>query len=569
MQNRPTMEKAVRIQEKGVFKLIGLFLAIVGSTTLYAQRDAIEISFEDGHKKTIQRTYANEGTTTVKIKVKAVRLSSTIDMDFKVFPTLHYGTADNKDIELITKYIYFDSTALMSDSIVYKEIEVKLFNAKEDLDESCHLTLQSDSITYNANKHLEYLTIINKSVLTLPSLSDQEDTIKIGTIQLNYDSDLILYRKIKWHQRKTSRKQFRETHDSLKVKLKDKRFLIKYTPVDTIRKRLEFVEVQIAEGRMSTIDVKVKGTSGYYKNKGPVSVTNFEARRNYRLEYSGHESELMGTYIPLKNVLNYNSLTDKKYFPSMESLQLNGNEQVKFLNSAGSPLTFFDARVYTDPKGLSGQENGLVQTEISARFISNSNSIGRTYLTFFQNVRLGLNWSKFDSKYDTLKFNQDTDVVDADLLHMVQYANSGFNIEIDLLSGSNVHDVFLTAGHNLYHTKTYSDSTFRRVFTPSIYGVIGGKLRATKRIDASFKLPVHFLYTHDQPFEYSNNSKFHLMIAPEIEISIDLKKKKEGDETQTPFAFGRIRYFDLPNVRSGNFWQIQLGVEIPLTETFK
>jgi hypothetical protein len=235
-----------------------------------------------------------------------------------------------------------------------------------------------------------------------------------------------------------------------------------------------------------------------------------------------------------------------------------------------SPLEFFDVRAYSDAKGLSGEANGLAQTDINVSFIGNTKSGNRSfwsYVTPLAYVNMNLTLSKFDSDFDTLEIASFGSRSDIDVLKFMQYSNVSFKVESELFRYSRIHDGFLTVGHQLYSTVLRDTANMsKRVLTPSFYFTLGGTMFNLPKIKGTYKFPVLFNYLNDQPFTGTERN-LYMCIIPEIEIVVDpIQKDGEGNKGVT--LFGRIRYFDLPNYKGNNFWQLQLGASIPLKDVF-
>ncbi len=372
-------------------------------------------------------------------------------------------------------------------------------------------------------------------------------------------------------RRKNIRKEIVRNSGHSQSARRHKRFKKNFETTDK-NIEIEKVHITISDGQINTISVKIKGECAYYKNRGPISLTNYDNKKYYHLHYIGVDKEKDDTYISLKDFLDYRSASNRVYFPTAEELELDQFKRSKVLTLMGNPNSFFDTRVYTDTKALSGEDNGLVQTEVNAQFITNSNNLGRSYMGFARKVNVGLSWSKFDSNFDTLKFESFSSVRNNDLLNILRRSNTSFFAELDAISGTRVHDAYLKLGIKVYRTRifdlTANENAFHRVFTPNFYAALGGRVFASPRINADFRFPFYIGYLHDQPFQTYHN-KWSSHIAPEIEITLQLRKPEVNDEKQRSFVFARVRYFDMPFSRGNNYWQIQTGVEIPFSSLFE
>ncbi len=252
-------------------------------------------------------------------------------------------------------------------------------------------------------------------------------------------------------------------------------------------------------------------------------------------------------------------------------LQLTENKSIDTLKFSSTPLEYFDVRAYTDQQGLSGNANGLAQTEINVSFYGNTRNVSNKNLIFFPYVRLQMSLSKFDSKFDTLKFTTLDNRTNTDILSIYQYSKVAIRVETDIIRYTRIHDGYFSIGHQLLSTSISDTSkVFKQLFTPSFYLTLGGTMFSFPRLKCDFRIPLFINYLNDQPF-INYDRKVDLAIVPEIELTLDPIKNKSGNDLETDgtTVFARVKYFDAPNYRGGNFWQLQLGAKIPLTDALK
>lgn len=332
---------------------------------------------------------------------------------------------------------------------------------------------------------------------------------------------------------------------------------------------IDTVRVYIYNARINRIIFTLKNDNGYFGNQVPISVTNFEKRLEDKLHYKGSNPLLNETYLELGDVLNYICLTERIAYPPDTIVKISGKNQIAQIVNNGKQLQYFDVRVYTDTKGLSGESNGLIQTEINTSFYGNTRNQKNCSLTWLPYVRLNLGLSKFDSKFDTLQLNTLTSRVGTDYLKLTQYSNINLRFEVDLVRYSRIHDAYITLGHQMQSTVVQDTSgNSQRIFSPSFYTVLGGTMFNYPRMKCEFKLPFFIAYLMDQPFK-DYMRKVDFMIMPEIEITFDPIKIPGQTEVSGTRIFGRVRYFDMTDFRGGNFWQLQLGAQISLSEILK
>ncbi|NOQ75613.1 MAG: hypothetical protein GQ574_26635 [Crocinitomix sp.] len=536
------------------------------SHVLIGQESQIKIEFKESDNVEFTCLLKEDGTNYHTIELMGIKNENdTIKQDSKVFLKIEHFNSTSKDIELLDSIIYFPMETFVNQDTIRRQVKFKSYNDTVSFSK----VFKIFAYIKNAIDTTELSIILNTENRHQFSLSFNEiESDEVGRIFLLQNSEIPIYRRKKIGKREELREEVSKAHEKYKLSGRNKRFMRRYEKSkSTIH--AESVKVIIENGQISLLVVKVAGKCEFYKNKGPISLTNYDNKNNYVLHYAGTNSELINSYIRTTDFIDYIPSSSRLYFPSHCEFVLDKKINYEDLKLEGSPNSFFDARAYTDTKGLSGEENGLIQTEINAQFMANSNNLGNSYMSFFKYVRMGVSWSKFDSKFDTLEIQTFNNRADSDLLKILRQANTSFEIETDLLRGSRVADAFLTIGHRIYHTpiSDLDSGRFQRVFTPSFYGTIGGTIFATPRISARFKFPVNVAYNNDQPFiDYERN--WNLYLSPEVEIAIRLKKPDSKDETKRSFVFARIKYFDMPYYRGNNYWQIQTGVEIPISNLF-
>ena len=525
------------------------------SGQVFGQEKEVEIKFKKETLNfnevydTLPGLYTDESFT-IEIQKK----SDTVKLDVIIELTLDHMTTNNEDLLILNPLLKIKKDEFKNKETVTREIFIRIYkDTLENSDEVCKIVMVTDTAKASLKKDNIFVTILNGSELKSEEEEAQKSIIKtfeiIDTINIGAFIFPQNYKHITVYTKKNNRKnKGADIFDTIEI---------------------SNVMIQIYCGRIEQILISIEGTDGYFKNRVPISVTNFDRRRADCLYYKGPDTRFNNTFVRLGEIVDYIILTKKQYFPNNERLIVNSKHPIDTTSFTKSPSAFFDARTYTDPIGLNGNPNGLVQTEVNARFIGNTNNIRNTHATFFSFVNLNASYSKFDSDFDTLKIASFDDRSENELLRMVQFSSIGISVEIELIKYSRVHDAYLNLGHKLLMTPM-SDSTgsFKRVWTPSFYLQLGGVLFSTPVIRGVFNFPIYCTYLHDQPFiNYAKNWNF--ILQPEIEIIIDPIKKTSSDGSDGASIFGRIKYYDMPNAKGNNFVQIQIGANIPVSSLFK
>lgn len=603
-----------------------------------AQQDTLSFWVNPDHER-ISREFMHNGSHIVRVPLVIIKGDSLKDNLMHVRVRLNHVTTDDDDVQLLSDTIMLIDMSLFNDAgEITRSLDFKVHNTVYEFDEVFEIVILSGA---NPGK----LTVQPGLKFTLYDAANWEaelddEITAIGGIEMT-SNELIIYQKgkskkfkeykagMKRRDRKFHRKyqsplvfkdessntregsntdtgatddanaNIKAVSDSTKLekdqdgenikenkdqkeKKNAKKDSVKCS-MDTLRRDIEYIEVHVTQGRIGHIKVKIKDDpGGYYVNKGPISLTNFYKKRYYRLDYAGSDQDLRYTWICIGDILNYQPTENRHYFPTDGKYRLERANQTEPVMSNGSPVNYFEAKTYSDFQGLSGEENGLIHTEINARFVSNSNAIYRSYFTWLQYINVDLGYSKFDSQFDTLQLDlllrEDSTLIlpESDLLSVIRQANGFFNIEIDLLRASKVHDAYIKVGHRVYQTRTLMEykadtSHFvqnRTLYTPAFHLTLGGTVYANKRLTVDFSLPVCLFYTFDLPAWFNRTGEFKWMAMPQVQFSYKVSRKL-NDHKRTTQLFFRFRYFDMPYAYDNNFWQTQFGLEIPLTDIRK
>ncbi|MDH4471089.1 MAG: hypothetical protein QE487_00695 [Fluviicola sp.] len=532
-----------------------LFLLVLSLFSCYSYSQELEFSFVH-----TSETKSKSYNTTNEQYAEILVVSSDSITERPVFDVmLVFFTSSEKDVRLTTtsfsvpKDFFIDSTII---KIYYNLIDDTLNPDKTDESFVLAVNLNDNTIydTISVEK-AEKPTFEKIDNPILGSLTDS-DTVDVGTFYLMDDLNVTVTARF-CKSKKKARKEARKENGKSEKK-------------SDIRLHLKSVWLNVENGRIQKIHA-ITTNNDLFVNTGPISVTCLEGHEHDKLFYVGTKNELESYYLVLGDLIYYADLTSRVTFPSDGIIMLDENHKKDTVRFTSSPIDFFDIRTYTDTKALGGEANGLVQTEANLRFIGSTN-LGQRYFLFFPYVNLNFSYSKFDSKFDSLEqitsFNNREN---NQLLSLIQQSTIGFRVEAEVFRYSRVHDFFLNIGHQFYFTHVKTLDSAGNVFTPSFYATAGGTMFSFPRIRCNFKFPFMLSYLQDQPFrEYKRNVDF--LIIPEIELIVDPLRKKNGSRSKTNNTesgvsiFGRLRYFDMPDYRGNNFWQIQFGVQIPLTE---
>lgn len=525
----------------------------------------------------LYREYGDEGQSILSFVLIAKSDCDTLLTDVSFEVAIKVLKGESKVYSLVTTFITFYREEFINNALVSKNVQFAVRNSTlfdEDLLEVIITPRDKDK----GIGPLKQMIMLSVKQPSYADLIDKMDKQEIGEIRISGKSgEVELFRK---RSKKAKREQNNayQNEENDRIKLRDQNFEKKYvsydlarTPGETINTeendfKIDSVSIIISEGRITFLRVYLKEIDEPFTNNGPISITNMYRRRYYELRYSGKEDFYKDCFIPLGQVVSYFPTIDRMYYPSKDRMTLTTLSPISKIYSESNPRTFLEARVFTDISGLSGNQNGLVQTEINARVITNSNANFRGFSTLFQYFNMGISWSKFDSNSDTLFIPNFGEARANEILRLTQQAFSNFYFDADIIRATRVLDFYVKVGHNLAITRVSdkSNNTFRRVFTPSIYVKSGMRVYNSPWIKVDFNIPCHFVYLYDDAIIHDQKTSY-TYIAPEIELSMNLRKPEPNNEKNRAFIFARVRYYDLVDRGGNNFWQLQTGVEIPIS----
>lgn len=557
-----------------------IFLGLLAfSSNLFGQQSAegIELTYEGDSKVEIIIDNDSSFHKTGIINVLLTR-NDSIQKGFYVNATVS-GNADIVKVFQIENPRQYITPETFNSSDQSQVIFVYQVNTDSTF-ENDHLNIffyidstqsfQSPNILFNLQKQA-------LSEMSLPSIE-----FNVGAFHLEKQKKIPLYKRGKnenYEKKKNGIYLFRDN-------CFDKKYQESDTNVD-----ISHLSASVSQGRIHKMVVYLEDREGVFVTKGPLSVTNYMRKRNVTLYYTGSDTSLLGTFIRVGDFLNYANSGDESYFPSEDTIVLSAEKPDHQMTFKGTAEQFVDARLFTDVRGLAGAENAIAQTQIKAKFILNSNNLGRSSVTLFNYVHAEFTFSKFDSKFDTLQLDSYLNRNPTDLLSIIQRSNAAADIGADLINFQPLHQLYLQGGFKIFHTRSSVSSidslvvfdslmlpttivNSKSLYSPAFYfapgGIIkigGNSSKSKNLIQIGLSVPFTWFINGDQVFsEYrgKGKGKFDLMISPELELKLSITDNDDPNKHGTSI-FAKVLYSDMINYRGGSYWQVQTGVNLPLS----
>lgn len=527
-----------------------LFFAFIsfGQTS---KTQEVNLSFKTPNNIQIERDNDSTGYSlhSIEIEVKAIG-KKQITKDVLIEAQLEHITTSNGSIQLINSIIPVKKDDLFQSRTQYCTIKFQVFHTTSMTEEVAKLKLSCPGVTFSEADHQRYIQLKTAQSDTTSEKSEASESASNAKTNLTA-KDTVAAAKLRLSEA-VKNGIYQDKHNNLTFEI-------------------DCVHVYFEKGRIQRVQVFPKNDDGVFQSKYPISATYFNQLRESRFYYEGSNPSFDQKYVELGKVINYTELMARSQFPPDGHVVLKPIEKTsQVIEFYRNPISYFDARIYTDPTSITGNSNGLLLTELNSSFILNTRNFG--HFTFVPYINMNLNWAKFDSKFDTLAFSNLNTRNRNDILTLRQQANINFLIDLELLRYSGKHESILGFGHHLA-TTNISDTTGKALKSihPSFFVYWHGELFANPWLKLDCTLPIYAQYNHDQVFtEYGR--KWDMIIAPQLELTIlpaQFKTtSKTNDQPDGAKLFARVRYFDMPNAKGNNFVQFQTGVSFSISDLF-
>lgn len=321
--------------------------------------------------------------------------------------------------------------------------------------------------------------------------------------------------------------------------------------------KVKQVEATIKQGSIARRGLKITMDDGtvFFNRKSPVNFGGFFKNKRKRMERFDHPRD-SALYVSLRDVLDYNFFGSINY-PSDGTHTMTSEERMDTLRVGTSLNNLVEMAVYSDLLGLLGRKpNGLIQSEISGNFITNTGSCKNSDIVFHNFIKPYIRLSKFDSKFgslDSSSINVGTgkkDTINRTYLNQVSYLQAGikmnlvrFGIGINQAIYVNVGaDINLVNADSLYS----KDLIFFNYYPEFNYTV--NRIR-NFGMDASLKFLRQKVADNDRIV----NREALWVFNPSITLSYYPTGKEQSK------VYFRFSYFDNQQRGIDNFSQFQVG----------
>ena len=172
---------------------------------------------------------------------------------------------------------------------------------------------------------------------------------------------------------------------------------------------IDNISIDVFEGQIIdlVITLKHKNNSQVRKftNNTSISIVRF---RKYTL-HKLYETNGSGSFVRVKDVLDYTSKTGLNYFPENAQVDIKADENTKPLLLKRGLKSILDFRVYTDFLGLIDEEsNGIINFEASSTIRISPSPFVFSWLEWmaFKEIKPYFNYSRFDKENRAISTSQ-------------------------------------------------------------------------------------------------------------------------------------------------------------------
>ncbi|MFT3822521.1 MAG: hypothetical protein QM731_01325 [Chitinophagaceae bacterium] len=322
------------------------------------------------------------------------------------------------------------------------------------------------------------------------------------------------------------------------------------------------VEVTIGRGSIMRRGLKITLDDGgvYFNRQAPISFASFFRRKADRMVR--FDSRLDSAfYVQLGDILDY-SFRGTINYPADGYHILTKEKRVDSLRIGSALNNLIEMTVYTDLLGLLGRKaNGLLQSEVSGNFITNTGSIKNSDIVFHNFIRPYIRLSKFDSRFTSLDSSNiqpgpgKKDTVNRTYLNQISYLQGGIKMNLVHFGIGINQAINLNIGADINLVST--DSLYKKdIIFFNFYPEFNYTVNRVKNfgMDVSLK----FLRQHIAENVNISNSGSIWIFNPNITLCYYVSSKEENK------VYFRFNYFDNLHEGKYNFTQFQLGYKTSL-----
>jgi len=325
--------------------------------------------------------------------------------------------------------------------------------------------------------------------------------------------------------------------------------------------KIDNVQFAIEDGKLLRKQLYVKiGQETYTNKSSPIPVNRINERGGDTLRKQNRPAD--GTYLMLGEVLKYEG---NGYVPDDTTIILTPAKWTKTLSATSNLNSLINVALYTDLAGLLGRRaNGIINTDVSGRFITNTRNIRNWDATPVSFVEGHVVLSKFDSKFKSIdssaiKIGQNGQKDTIDRMQMIQTAWLKGSVKLNLLAYRFFYyqNFYVNIGARI--NVVNGDSLFgkeRDIIFFDYYPELVYSVNRLKNFGMEISLKwLQQRVADKEPFE---NSGWESVFNPQISFFYN------PVASQNSRIYLRFNYFANRKKDANNFYQLQFGIKTDL-----
>lgn len=323
--------------------------------------------------------------------------------------------------------------------------------------------------------------------------------------------------------------------------------------------KIDSITFSIEEGKIVKRSLMVFTAGGIFTNRqAPIPVRRINDR---------HGDLLDNLYEPGKTFVRFGALLryhDYGYVPDdQEMIVLNGKTRFVDLSAANNLNSLVNFSIFTDLPALLGRRpNGLINTDVSTRFITNTGNWPNRDITMFGFMEANVQLSKFDNKFISLDssaigFNPNSTDIKRDTIDRMRLMQNAWlkaGVKFNVFSFRTFSGQYLRINVGAKITVTNADSLYKKqsdVIGFEYYPELSYSVKRLKNfgVDLSLKWIVQVL---------SDKERF-INLRPELIFNPHVLFSYYPNGNPNKQVYLRFNYFAGHSKEAQNFYQLQFG----------
>lgn len=323
--------------------------------------------------------------------------------------------------------------------------------------------------------------------------------------------------------------------------------------------RIDSVRFSIEMGKLSNKMVRIYTSQETFENtRSPIPVLRIKKRQYDKLWNFNDDS-----YIKLGDALRY--IPVSWYAPDdVDNLILTPEKKSQPLSAASNLNSLVNFSLYTDLAGLLGRRaNGLINTDVTSKFITNTGNFSNIDITPFSFVEGSVSLSKFDSKFksiDSTSIKAGPGKIDTvDRMQLMQTAWLKGGVKFNLLSYRFSRSQYLQMNIGTRINIVNADSFYRKESDIIMFDYYPEFIYTVHRLkNFGMDISLRWIFQKIADKEKFSNKEWEYIFNPQIAFFY------YPMSNQSNKIYLRFNYFANRKEDANNFYQLQFGIKTAL-----